>query len=63
MINHPLTINTFIIAEKPKCACSGGGKITVSGKILKVINNHSGIWYYLDSNTTVKSDWVKQIRN
>ena len=61
IITHPLALQTSVIAEKASCACRGAKLITVTGKILKVINNHTGTWYYLDSGTTVKSDSVKSI--
>ncbi len=59
---HPLTLSTIVKALKPACACAGANKfVKVSGKVLKVINNNSGIWYYLDSGTTVKADWVESV--
>jgi len=48
-------------ATKPRCPCVGGGFTTITGKVLKVIQNHSGVWYYLDSGSTVKSDWVRRV--
>ena len=60
-IKHPLPLNTHLEAVKPSCACRGAKMVQVSGKILKVITNFSGIWYYLDSGVTVKSDWVKLV--
>ena len=61
VITHPLALNTHVQAVKPSCACRGAKMINVSGKVLKVIANHSGIWYYLDSGTTVKSDWINAV--
>jgi len=60
-ISHPLDINVRVEATKPRCPCVGGGFTTITGKVLKVIQNHSGVWYYLDSGSTVKSDWVRRV--
>lgn len=60
-ISHPVALNTMLEAVKPTCPCRGAKFVTVTGKVLKVINNNSGIWYYLDSGTTVKADWVKSV--
>ena len=60
-IKHPLALQTTVSAERSTCACKGGKRVTVTGKILKVITNHTGTWYYLDSGTTVKTDWVKSV--
>jgi hypothetical protein len=60
-IKHPLTLGTTVRATKPSCACRGAKMINVGGKVLKVITNHSGTWYYLDSGTTVKADMITSI--
>lgn len=62
-INHPLPLNTKIKADKPNCPCKGGGTSTTIGTISKIIQNQSGIWYYLSSGTTISSKWITQIYN
>jgi glucan-binding YG repeat protein len=32
--------------------------VKVTGKIKKVIPNHSGTWYYLDSGSTINGQWI-----
>ncbi|MGZ8924532.1 MAG: hypothetical protein ACXW2E_01485 [Nitrososphaeraceae archaeon] len=61
MTTNTLSINTTVKANKPNCPCKGGGSITVTGKIKKVITNHSGSWYYLDTGSTIKHDWIIEI--
>jgi hypothetical protein len=61
MINHPIALNAVVVATKPSCACRGAKMVEVKGKVLKIISNHSGIWYYLDCGVTVKADWVKSV--
>ncbi len=61
MIKHPLSVGTHVSAVTRTCACAGGKTKIVEGKILKVITNHSGIWYYLDVGTTVKADTIQKI--
>lgn len=58
---HPLAVNMRIQASFRQCACRGAQFKTITGKILKVINNHSGTWYYLDAGMTVKADWVTAV--
>ncbi|TFG98709.1 hypothetical protein E4H12_05270 [Candidatus Thorarchaeota archaeon] len=60
-IVHPLAVGVSVAGKKPTCACKGGNKVPVSGKILKVIKNHTGTWYYLDIGTTIKSEWVETV--
>lgn len=63
-IVHPLELNTVVVATKPPCSCKGPNapwEETV-GTIKKVINNHSGVWYFLSSGSTVRSDWITEIR-
>lgn len=60
-MNHPLPLNTKVQARVPVCACTGANTKVVIGTILKVINNHSGIWYYLDVGTTVKSTTIEKV--
>lgn len=62
-IIHPLELETTVHSGKPPCSCKGPNapwEDTI-GKIKKIINNHSGIWYFLSSGSTVKSDWVKKV--
>lgn len=61
-IKHPLPIGTNIRANKPKCACKGGGTVPVVGTVLKIITNQTGIWYYLDgAGVTVQDQWVTEV--
>jgi hypothetical protein len=55
---HPLPLNTKVKANKPSCPCKNAKHIPVEGTILKVIQNASGCWYYLDAGITIKSEWV-----
>lgn len=61
MNNKILNINTFVIANKPSCPCKKPSIVTVQGSIKKIINNQSGIWYYLSSGHTIKHDWIINI--
>lgn len=62
-IAHPLTLNTVVISRKPPCSCHGPNApwTETKGIVRKVINNHSGTWYFLSSGSTVKSDWIKEV--
>lgn len=60
-IIHPLSVGVSITGKKPTCACRGATMVPVSGKILKVIKNHTGTWYYLDAGTTIRDTWVEQV--
>lgn len=62
-IVHPLALNTVIVSSKPPCTCKGPNAPweETKGIVRKVINNHSGVWYFLSSGSTVKSDWVREI--
>ena len=61
VVPHPIIIDTVVEVTKPICPCKGGGFDLVVGKILKVITNQSGFWYYLDIGITVKADRVQRI--
>ena len=61
VVSHPISIDTVIEVTKPICPCKGGGNDLVTGKVLKVITNQSGFWYYLDIGITVKADRVQRI--
>lgn len=58
IFQHPLPLGQRVLATKPRCNCKGGGTEQVTGTILKVINNQSGFWYYLDSGSSVQDQWV-----
>lgn len=60
-IRHPIPINTTITALKPSCPCRNAKFTPITGTILKVIQNQSGNWYYLDAGITIKGDWVTSI--
>lgn len=60
-ITHPLSLETRIVANKPRCSCKGGGTERVTGVIKKVITNHTGNWYYLSSSVTVQDRWVVEV--
>lgn len=57
-LEHPLPLETKVIVNKPSCQCRGAKMQQVNGIIKKVINNHKGIWYYLDIGYTVNSEHV-----
>lgn len=61
VVSHPLSVDDRVKVAKPSCACQGAKWTDVEGTILKVINNKTGIWYFLDSGITVKAEWVKGI--
>lgn len=58
MTTPTLTINTFVVANKPQCPCKGGGTIQIQGTIQKIISNQSGTWYYLNSGHTINESWI-----
>jgi len=62
-VQHPLTVNTIVKSAKPPCACDGPNApwTETTGIIRKVINNHSGTWYFLSSGSTVRADWIKEV--
>lgn len=62
-IVHPLAVNTKVLSDKPPCACKGPGAPweTTKGIVRKVISNHNGVWYFLSSGSTVKSEWIKEV--
>lgn len=57
----PLTLETKVRANKPKCQCRGGGTENIVGTIKKIITNHSGNWYYLDQGSTINETWITEI--
>jgi len=62
-IVHPLELNTKVKSIKPPCSCKGPNapwEETV-GIVRKVINNHSGTWYFLSSGSTVRDEWIQEI--
>lgn len=62
-IVHPIELNTKVKSRKPPCACKGPNapwEETV-GLVRKVINNHSGTWYFLSSGSTVRDEWITEI--
>lgn len=62
-VDHPVPLNTVVFAERPTCQCVGGKKEPVTGKVLKVIHNNTGYWYYLDSSVTIKGEWITKVRS
>lgn len=62
-IIHPLELNTVVQSSTPPCSCKPAGSPMehTTGKVLKIINNHSGIWYFLSSGKTVSSNWVTSV--
>jgi hypothetical protein len=58
---HPLPIDTVVEANRPQCPCKGASFVKISGKIKKVIPNHSGTWYYLDTGSTINGTWIISI--
>jgi hypothetical protein len=60
-IKHPLVVGDRIRANRPVCPCKGGGTTPVVGAIQKVITNHTGNWYYLNTGVTVQDKWVTEI--
>ena len=61
VVSHPIPVDTIVEVTKPICPCKGGGNDLVVGRILKVITNQSGFWYYLDIGITCKADRVQRI--
>jgi hypothetical protein len=61
IINHPLKEGDQVLAKIKTCACTGGQPQEVRGKILKVIHNQSGYWYYLSTRHTIKHDNVIKV--
>jgi hypothetical protein len=61
VVTHPIPVDSTIEALKPICPCKGGGFEPVVGKVLKVIHNQAGYWYYLDINQTVRADRVTKL--
>jgi hypothetical protein len=59
ILNHPLALNTKIRAAVTGCACRGGRIEIVEGIILKVILNHTGTWYYINTGRTVKDSQIQ----
>jgi hypothetical protein len=60
-IAHPLAVNTKVNALRPTCACRNAKLEAMDGTILKVINNPNGIWYYLNTGSTVKAEHVQYV--
>lgn len=60
-IVHPLALHTKVEARVPQCPCKGASFVNHIGTIQKVITNSSGIWYYLDTGTTIRSQFVQRI--
>lgn len=58
LTNQPLPLETHVRANKPRCACKGGGHEVVIGAIKKVITNHTGYWYYLSNGSTISESWI-----
>lgn len=61
VVSHPLALDTVIEFTKPICPCKGGGTELSTGKVLKIINNQSGVWYYLDVGVTIRAERVQRI--
>ncbi len=61
MIIHPLTPKTKVVAQVATCPCTGATHKQITASIIKVIHNHKGIWYYLDSHVTVKADAISAV--
>lgn len=60
-IDHPLTLETKVRAQKPQCPCKGSGFVDIVGIIKKVITNQTGNWYYLDQGSTISEKWIVEI--
>lgn len=61
-IIHPLTVGTIVDGSRPSCACRGAKVLPFKGTIKKVIENRSGVWYYLDIGVTVKADAITAVQ-
>lgn len=60
-IEHPLSVDAHVTAQRPSCQCRGATMQEVSGNVKKVIHNQMGWWYYLSSGVTVRDIWVKNV--
>lgn len=61
-IVHPLPVGAIVEGTKPSCPCRNAKQIPFRGVIKKVIENHTGIWYYIDIGVTVKADNITAVR-
>lgn len=61
-LQHPLAVNTRIVAHQPQCACMGAKFKVIEGTVKQVFNYPSGYWYYLDTGGTVSAQWVQQVK-
>ena len=62
LIEHPVSLNTFVKGRRKSCACKNAKWIDFDGEVRKVIKNQTGIWYYLSTNVTVRASEVEEIR-
>lgn len=60
-IVHPLPVGKTIQGSRPSCPCRTAQMIPYKGVIKKVIENRSGVWYYMDIGATVKADSVTAV--
>lgn len=56
-------IGDNVTAQRPTCSCKNARMETLTGKIVKVVNsaNTNQVWYLLDSNKTIKHEWITQV--
>lgn len=60
-VQHPIDLNKKVQANRPTCACKNAKFELVEGKVLKVIHNNTGYWYFLDSGITIKGAWITDV--
>lgn len=61
-ISHPLAVGKRVHVMRPSCPCRGAKLEPFEGTIGKVIQNHSGFWYYLtEPGITVRGAWVDAV--
>lgn len=60
-VQHPVNLHSTVEVENPICPCKGGGFELIQSKVMKVIQNRSGTWYYLSNGKTVKHERVTKV--
>lgn len=61
VVDHPIALGKRIHAMRPNCPCKAAKLEPVEGVVQKVIQNQSGVWYFLSTGITVKAAWVDNV--